>query len=176
MPVMLIRNWHLPIVALTLTLVLGLGLAPAAPNGETDDVTGVWINPKESVAVEVERCAGRLCGRIVWIDEPRNADGELKRDRHNPDPQRRDALLCGLRILGGFKPDGDGSWRDGWVYNPDEGKTYHGRLTLQGEDRLEVRGYVLVPLFGRSQTWQRVEQPLGGCGRPLPGSGSAEDG
>lgn len=157
------RTWHLSIV------VLALYLALAAPALGAAGVSGVWINPKESVAVEIEPCAGRLCGRIVWLKKPRNADGELKRDRDNPDPERRDALLCGLRILGGFKPDGEGRWRDGWIYNADDGETYQARLRLKGGDRLEVRGYVMLPLFGRSQTWRRVEEPLGGCGRPLPG-------
>ncbi len=164
---MIPRYWHRLIVA------LALGLAFATPAVDAAGASGVWINPKESVAVEIEHCAGHLCGRIVWLKKPRNSDGELKQDRHNPDPERRDTLLCGLRILGGFRPDGDERWRDGWIYNADDGETYQGRLTLKEEDRLEVRGYVMLPLFGRSQTWARVEERLGGCGRPLPGRAAA---
>lgn len=154
-------------------LALALGLALATPALGAAGASGVWINAKESVAVKIRRCAGSLCGRIVWLREPRNDDGELKRDRQNPDPERRDALLCGLRVLGGFRPNGDGHWRNGWIYNADDGETYQAKLTVKGKDQLKVRGYKLLPLFGRSQTWRRREEPPGGCGRPLPGSDPA---
>ncbi len=43
----------------------------------------------------------------------------------------------------------------GTIYDPGSGTTYWCRLTLDG-DRLLLRGYVGVPLFGRTTAWIRV--------------------
>ena len=36
-----------------------------------------------------------LCGRIFWLQAPRDAQGQLKRDRRNPDPALRSANCAG---------------------------------------------------------------------------------
>jgi uncharacterized protein (DUF2147 family) len=46
----------------------------------------------------------------------------------------------------------------GQILDPDEGQVYKCRIALRdGGRKLEVRGYVGIPLFGRSQTWMRKE-------------------
>ena len=58
-----------------------------------------------------------------------------------------------------MQPSGDGkTWTDGRVYDPESGKTYQGRITLEQEDTLKLRGFVGAPVFGRTSTWTRVEQ------------------
>jgi len=39
---------------------------------------------------------------------------------------------------------------------PTSGNTYTRQPTLDGDDRLRLRGYVGVPLIGRTTTWTRV--------------------
>jgi len=43
----------------------------------------------------------------------------------------------------------------GSVFNPADGRTYRGTITMQGEDTLRLRGCVVAPLC-RTQTWTRV--------------------
>ncbi|MGB1302378.1 MAG: DUF2147 domain-containing protein, partial [Pseudoalteromonas tetraodonis] len=51
---------------------------------------------------------------------------------------------------------GDGSWEDGEILDPNNGKTYSVRLTpQQNGEKLEVRGY--VGFFYRNQYWLKVE-------------------
>jgi uncharacterized protein (DUF2147 family) len=50
----------------------------------------------------------------------------------------------------------DGTWTDGSIYDPASGYTYRCQLSLDGNDRLRLRGYVGVPLIGRTTTWTRV--------------------
>jgi uncharacterized protein (DUF2147 family) len=46
----------------------------------------------------------------------------------------------------------------GEILDPDEGRVYKCRIVLsEGGQKLEVRGYIGIPLFGRSQTWIRKE-------------------
>jgi uncharacterized protein (DUF2147 family) len=60
--------------------------------------------------------------------------------------------------MSGLKKNGD-QYTGGQILDPDNGKVYKSRLTLHDDgQRLEVRGYIGVPLFGRSQVWVR-EQP-----------------
>ena len=58
----------------------------------------------------------------------------------------------GLRILSGLHPDGD-AWT-GHIYNRENGRTYDCRVRRLGTGRLEVRGFVVLPLFGQTQIWR----------------------
>lgn len=75
-----------------MSLVVPCTLARAAVPG------GVWLIDGK-VAVQIFDCSGLLCGRIVWLQTPRDPQGQLNRDRNNPDPALRQRRLCGLTIL-----------------------------------------------------------------------------
>lgn len=72
------------------------------------------------------------------------------------DGNNKNQPVLGLQIIKGAKDAGDGSWQDGEILDPNNGKTYTLKLTPkeQGEV-LEVRGY--IAFFYRNQYWQRVE-------------------
>ena len=71
---------------------------------------------------------------------------------------RKDKPIAGLQIIRGVKAEDSGAWGGGEILDPNNGKTYRTRLKLvDGGKKLEVRGYIGAPLFGRSQTWVRVE-------------------
>lgn len=67
-----------------------------------------------------------------------------------------DGTLIGTRILWGFqRSDATGRrWASGSIYDPNDGKTYSCKLELDGET-LRIRGYVGIPLFGRTEVWTR---------------------
>jgi len=141
------------IAAWAALVTIGAGLpagAQAAP-----DPTGLWLTENERSAIRVERCGDRLCGRVAWIIE-----GGMQYDSENPDESLRDRPMCGLEILRGLEqdPDDPEDWEDGEVYKADEGDTYDADLTVKGPDRLKVRGYVGISLFGKSQIWRRVSE------------------
>ena len=103
-------------VATTLAAAASAVARPAAPEG-------VWLIDGKA-AVKVFDCAGLMCGRIAWLVVPRNSLGQLDRDKHNPNPALRDRQLCGVTMLWNLRLDGPNHWRDGWFYNPDDGKNY----------------------------------------------------
>lgn len=73
--------------------------------------------------------------------------------------QFRDQRMIGLRFMWGLKPDGQG-WTGGQILDPDERKIYRVNAALaENGNQLNVRGYVGVPLFGRSQVWKRYTGP-----------------
>jgi uncharacterized protein (DUF2147 family) len=52
---------------------------------------------------------------------------------------------------------GDNKYKEGFIYNPENGKDYHANLTLDGADKLKVRGYIGVSLFGETEVWIRYK-------------------
>jgi uncharacterized protein (DUF2147 family) len=69
--------------------------------------------------------------------------------------ERRGQRIVGMEILRHMHADGD-EWSGGEILDPENGKTYRATLKLiDGGQKLVVRGYVGLPLFGRSQTWVR---------------------
>ena len=133
-----------------LTLLL-LCLTFALPAAARDtDVTGYWLTQNERSVVEIQECEQGLCGNIHWI-----IDGGMEYDSKNPDESLRDTPMCGLPILWGFDQNGN-EWTGGKIYKADDGDTYNANMTLLGDGRLRVRGYIGMPLFGKTQIWTRV--------------------
>jgi uncharacterized protein (DUF2147 family) len=105
--------------------------------------------------VRISEQGGTLTGSIDKLLDP-TAPADAKCDKCADD--RKDKPVLGLQIIRGVKPEGDGVWGHGEILDPNNGKTYRTRLKpVDGGKKLEVRGYIGAPLFGRTQTWVRVE-------------------
>jgi len=130
-----------------------LAVAQAAQN----QIVGNWREPGGSV-IRIAPCHQDLCATLVHV----GPQAPTSFDIHNPDPALRSQRLCGLRIGYGFHLTGSKHAEGGQLYDPKTGKTYHGEMTASG-DNLNLRGYVGIPLFGRSETWARVTHPEPGC-------------
>ncbi len=116
-------------------------------------VEGVWLNEKRDGYIEIARVRDAYRGTIVG--SPNGERDAGRTDERNQNPALRTRALLGLVIIDELVYAGKNRWRGGWIYDPDAGKTYRCRLTLNDKDTLEVRGYVGSPLFGRSQIWTR---------------------
>ena len=132
--------------------LLSMATAQAGP-------LGLWSTEDDQGRVQISQCADSLCGDLVWLEEALDEQGEPRLDVHNPEESLRSRPLEGLRIVWDMQPAGDGkTWKDGRVYDPESGKVYQGRITLEEQDVLKLRGFVGAPMFGRTSTWTRVEQ------------------
>jgi uncharacterized protein (DUF2147 family) len=143
--------------AFAASVLLLLGADMRAGAGGTVSPVGRWLTEGGTSHVEIYRCGEALCGRIAWLKEPIGKDGKPKRDSKNPDPARRAQTIEGLTFLWNFAAAAPGEWDGGRVYNPLDGETYRARMRMLPDGRLELRGYVLLPLFGGSQRWERVK-------------------
>ena len=117
------------------------------------DVTGTWQTPTDEGIVEIAPCGNSVCGKLMSSDDIKK--NPALTDAKNADASLRSRPLKGLLMLQGFSGAG-GSWSNGKIYNPDDGKTYSATLTLKGDNTLEVRGCVIVP-FCETQTWTRLK-------------------
>ncbi|MEZ5727786.1 MAG: DUF2147 domain-containing protein [Burkholderiaceae bacterium] len=124
---------------------------PGSPVGlwkNIDDETG-----KAKALIRIEEKAGALVGRIVEILTPGKANAVCGKC----EGALKDKPVRGMQILQGLKKVEE--WYEGGtILDPNNGKVYRSQLRLVDEGkRLEVRGFIGMPLFGRSQTW--VRQP-----------------
>ena len=146
---------------LSLWIILLLLSASPAFGAGLNDILGIWKTEMNESKVEIFPCEEKVCGTIVWLKNPNyldSSDGKVGTpiiDQHNPDPSLRSRPLIGLRILEGFTSVGDNSWGNGTCYDPKSGKTYRGKIHLAAPDRLDLRGYIGIPLFGRTSVWTR---------------------
>ena len=127
-------------------------------HAESPTVEGLWWADGGSAKVEIEKVEGVLLGTIVWLRAPFGPDGNPLLDSNHPDEARHDSSVIGTQMLMGFvEEDGSpGTWVDGSVYDPGNGRTYQGTIKMDGNDRLRLRGYIGISLLGRTTTWFRV--------------------
>lgn len=161
------RSRTLPaLLAAALCLLVVAAAGSAAPRTGADAILGTWLTEAGDrggrAYVAIDRGEGGYVGRIVRLEEPGFPPGDPeagqpKTDRENPDPALRDRPIRGLKILSGFAWAGGAKWTGGTIYDPANGKTYKAQITAKGSDELAIRGYVGIPLFGRTTTWTRVE-------------------
>ena len=136
-------------------MTVAAALMAVATSALAEDIVGLWDAGESHV--EIYSCGELLCGRIAKLDEPLDEDGKEKLDTNNPETALRSRTLLGMDLIAGFSRAGKRKWEDGTIYDPRDGKTYKCVMKLQRDGTLKVRGYVGVPLLGKTVVWTRVE-------------------
>lgn len=137
-------------------LSAAVGFASADVNSPTglwktiDDKTG-----KERSFVRITESNGVFEGKVEKIyDQPGDDPQHLCKECEG---ERKDKPVIGMTILWGLKKDGE-QYAGGEILDPKNGSIYRAKMKLlDGGKKLEVRGFIGVSLFGRSQTWVREE-------------------
>jgi len=123
--------------------------APLSPIGYWQTVSDVTGQPQS--VVQIYERSGRLFARVdtVLVTEGVPATCVKCRDDRQGKP------LVGLILMRNMRNAGD-DYRDGDILDPESGKVYRCRMTLDVTgQRLTIRGYIGISLFGRSQVWHR---------------------
>jgi uncharacterized protein (DUF2147 family) len=69
----------------------------------------------------------------------------------------RNTPVVGMTILRGLRWDGE-QYSGGQILDPDSGTVYRCTAKLSAAGRkLEIRGFVGIPFFGRTQIWERQD-------------------
>jgi uncharacterized protein (DUF2147 family) len=130
-------------------------VACAAWAGEPSPV-GLWrtYDDKDGQAaslVRIEDRGGILEGLVIKI---------LPRPGHPADARcekcdgaRKNQPVTGMTILWDMRRDGD-EYTGGRIIDPEDGNIYRCKMRVSG-NKLDVRGYLGISLFGRTQTWVR---------------------
>ncbi len=134
---------------LTLYLVAVLTAASVFAASQNPELSplGLWLPKKKDTAVRIQQCGDTLCGYIEWL----RADVEQVTPEGEP--------LCNTKVLWGFEQSTRDAnlWKGGKIYRADEGDVFSGRLNAVNNDQLELRGYVGLPMFGKSYRLTRAD-------------------
>lgn len=113
-----------------------------------DDKTG---KKRAVINMKVSR-ANELTGTIVKIYRQPGDTGICSKC-----PGKfKDQPTMNMQIIWNARYKGDGIWDGGQILDARSGKIYHVKMRQKG-DKLYVRGYVGLPVLGRTQIWLRPD-------------------
>jgi uncharacterized protein (DUF2147 family) len=122
----------------------------------SNEIVGIWEPSSGKARVKIDKIEDKYLGRIVWLREPNDKNGNPKKDKNNSDETLRVKPLLGYRMLRDFTYSEKKVWENGTIYDPESGSTYSCTITMTDDNTLEVRGYIGVSLFGRTDVWKRL--------------------
>lgn len=113
-----------------------------------NEIIGFYWSPKKDAKIEIYLKGRQYFGKFVWAATPR-------KDIKNPTKALQNRDILGLEFLTKFTYD-DGGYNGGEIYDPETGKTYSCKMSLDG-NKLKVRGYIGISLFGRTEYFERIK-------------------
>ena len=126
-----------------------LAVAQASPVGKWQAVSDV--DGKPSALIEIVEAHGQFVGTITAL---LSESDTVVCDKC--EGAQRGQRVVGMQILWGMHPDGD-EWSGGSILDPESGRVYRAKMHLENDgQRLVVRGFIGLALFGRSQVWVRA--------------------
>jgi uncharacterized protein (DUF2147 family) len=142
-----------------LTLAAAATLFSATSHAQQSPV-GLWKNiddesGKPKALIRITESGGVLSGKIEKLFREPSEEQNPKCDKC--EGAQNNQPIIGMTILSNMKRDGD-EYDGGNILDPNNGKVYKSSLELKDSGKkLSVRGYIGIPLLGRSQVWIREE-------------------
>ncbi len=150
----------------TLIALLCLALSCVLPNAhaaDANEIVGYWKVESNEAIIHIYARDGKYFGNIAWLRDPvygtnegQDWAGKPVVDRNNPDASQRNRPILGLEILSGLIFEDDEGWENGKIYNSDDGRVYQCKVWLADIKTLKFRGFIGIPLLGKTTTWTRT--------------------
>lgn len=137
-------------------------LAMSALHAWADDTSpvGLWKSIDDNTGkakslIRISESDGQLNGTVEKLFRAPGEEQNPKCDKCSD--ARKDQPIIGMTILSGLKKNGN-EYSGGEILDPVNGKLYKSKLSVvDNGKKLQVRGYIGAPLFGRTQVWVREE-------------------
>ncbi len=147
--------------------------APAGP----PSAAGLWEQADDNGRVGAwfhiyDRGDGVYEGKLVKIF-PKPGEPTNPVCSRCPGDQRGKPSL-GLVMIKNMTPQGGSSYVNGSILDPRDGNVYNARMDVSRDgQRLNLRGYLGIELFGQTQTWKRLpESAMAELQQPNPPPGT----
>jgi uncharacterized protein (DUF2147 family) len=137
---------HLTIVTLLFAFTLN-----------AQSIFGKWNSTKDETGeidsiIEIYKKNNKAFAKVVKIMDPSRqnsvctaCEGENKNKR-----------ILGLDILTGLEKNDD-EWSGGEILDPRNGSVYNCYIKLVKKDKLKIRGFIGVAIFGKTKYWERAK-------------------
>ena len=122
------------------------------------DIIGIWYNEEKTSKVQIYQEGQKFFAKIVWLKEPIDPEtGKPKTDKLNPDPKLKNAPRMGLIVVKDMIFNGSDEWKEGTIYDPNNGKTYSSHIQFgDSPNLLKLRGFIGISLLGRTTYWTKT--------------------
>tara|TARA_R110002049_G_C8888387_1_gene540559 strand:+ start:201 stop:626 length:426 start_codon:yes stop_codon:yes gene_type:complete len=136
-------------------LTLALFILTFTINAQT--IFGKWNSKNEKTGdidsvIEIYEKNGKAYAKVVEIMNEERRDGLCI----DCEGENKDKPILGLDILSGLEKDDD-EWSGGEIIDPRNGKVYKCYIKLVKPNKLKLRGYIGVALFGKTAYWERAK-------------------
>lgn len=133
-----------------------------------EDIQRKWITEKakngNQIIVEFQKIDNRYFGKIIQLTIPiyekgHKLEGKTKIDLANPDEKLKTRSLVGINFVSDFtyNPEKD-RFENGFIYNPENGKTYYCSISFKDPNTLIVKGSLDKSGFiGSKQIWSKIK-------------------
>lgn len=140
-------------ILLIFFMLNGFAASPS-PVGDWQTVDDVTKQPRGIIRIKEKD--GMLAGYIIKIDY-RPGEGPEDVCKKCTDFRKNQKIL-GMNVLWHMVALADNTWGNGNILDPENGKVYQCKMKLSDDaNTLQVRGYIGIPLLGRTQIWTRIE-------------------
>ena len=134
-------------------LVIALLFASKITMAQIDPTKGTWYNEEKDSKLQFFKNGEKLFCKVIWVDPKANLPTT---DTHNPDAKLAKQPIIGMVFAKNFKYSGDNIWEGGTVYDPKNGKTYSGKITVVNQNKIDLRGFIGFSLIGRTSHFTRA--------------------
>lgn len=134
--------------AVDLNSAVGYWLTIDARTNQKSSIIQIWKNPTNN----------KYYGKIYKIfAEGGHKTSDLCVACHG---KQKGRPMLGLQIISDMVFY-DGQYHNGYILDPRDGKKYHAKMTVTKHGQvLKLRGYIGLPLFGKTTEWQRASKKL----------------
>ena len=123
------------IFSISISLLFSLNLLAQS---ESDVILGNWYNQEKDAVIKIYKEDGKYHGKIIWMLNPLDENGNPKTDPLNPDESLQSRSRMGMIIMYNFEYDSENEWDDGNIYDPKSGNEYSGTMTLTSKNNLNL--------------------------------------
>lgn len=140
-----------------LSILVILVLSITGAMAQADKVCGTYKAVQNNAVskVKISKHGDGYRAQVIWVEQPKNANGSIKTDLKNPDKSKRNTPIDKVVLIDKVKYNAkEKIWEDGTIYDPTSGKTYKVELSIQDAKTLVVKGK-LGP-FSKKVYWTRI--------------------
>ncbi len=124
---------------------------------QSQTIFGKWNSKNDDTGkidsiIEVYEKDGKAFAKIVEVKDPSRQDAVCT----ECEGENKGKRILGLNILTGLEKDDD-EWSGGNILDPRNGKVYKCYIELEKPNKLKIRGYLGISLFGKTAYWERAE-------------------
>lgn len=137
-------------LALTAVIICIGGGSGMMAQDKSDAIIGQWLDKEGESLIRIYKQDNKFFADLIWV----KVETKLK-GKPNLKPGPVNEKITFLRDFV-FDAD-DNEWNSGRILDVEGGSEYKGRLKLISKDKLEMRGWVGLPMFGETFEWRRAQ-------------------